>query len=85
MTRYEAATFALSTWLAKARAPSGDETTREPARAPVSPRPPHAKDSAGYRTRRLKLPPSWDRHDASLDRPSLVMRLWRAMGRGRRP
>jgi len=85
MTRYEAATFALSTWLAKARAPSGDDTTRAPARTPVSPPPRHAKDSAGHRTRRLKLPPSWDRHDEPLDRPSLVMRLWRAIGGGRRP
>jgi hypothetical protein len=34
MTRYEAATVALSTWLAKARAPREDAVTPEPGGAP---------------------------------------------------
>jgi len=78
MTRYEAAMLALSAWLAKARAPSGDETAREPARTSISPPGRVATDSGAHHTRKLMLPPSWERRDASLN-PSPVTRLWRAM------
>jgi hypothetical protein len=79
MTRYEAALLALSAWLAKARAPIEDETAREPARAPNLPPAPQAKNSVARHTRKLMLPPSWERRDASRNR-SPVIQLWRAIG-----
>src|SRR5690242_17911129 len=75
MTRYEAAMLALSTWLAKARAPNGHETTRKLASAPISLPARQANDSAARHARKLMLPPSWERREASLNRFS-VIRLW---------
>ena len=83
MTRYESAMVAWSTWLAKARAPSGGETTRGGAKLTNSSAALEREQSAARHTRKLMLPPSWERH-APVTCRSRVIRLWRAMGGGGR-
>jgi hypothetical protein len=81
MTRYQAATSTLSTWLAKARAPDGDDVTHNfGERAPISSPTRGAMNSATRHTRRLTLLQSWHRPEAPSDHRSLLVRLWRAMG-----
>jgi hypothetical protein len=80
MTRYQIVASTLSTWLAKARAPTGDDAARG-ERAPISSQTPQAIHSAARRPRRFTLPQSAQRPDAPLDGPSLLVRLWRARGR----
>lgn len=85
MTRFEAATLALSTWLAKARAPRGDGIAHErDGRAPISLPTRHATANATRHTRRLTLPPRWQRPDPSLEHPPVLVRVWRVMSGGDR-
>lgn len=85
MTRFQAATFALSTWLAKARAPRGDRIARErDGRAPIFLPTRHQTENATRHTRGLTLPPRWQRPDPSLERAPVLSRLRRAMSGGDR-
>ena len=83
MTRHQAAKSTLSIWLAKARAPHGDDTSRARGeRAPISLPTSHTTHSATGHTRKITLPPSWQRHDVSLRHP--LAQLWRTVaGDGR--
>jgi hypothetical protein len=83
MTRYQAAKSTLSIWLAKARAPHGDDPSRARGeRAPISLSTSQTRHSATRHTRKLTLPPSWQRHDASLAHP--LVQLWRTVAGERR-
>jgi hypothetical protein len=77
MTRYQAAMSTFSIWVTKARAPSGDDITRELGkRAPIA----RPMGSATRQARGQTLPPRWQRAAASFEHPPLLVRLWRAMG-----
>jgi hypothetical protein len=47
-------------------------------------RAPNQMDSVTRDPRTLTLPPQWKRADRSIERPPLLVRLWRAIGGGRR-
>jgi hypothetical protein len=83
MTRYQAAMSALFAKLERARAPSGDGGTHDVReRASASSPALHVVDSSARRIQKLTLPPAWRRPDRSLDNPSRLVRLWRAVRGG---